>query len=300
MKTSNKISFATLVVAGAMTPLLGSVVDLQALQAGHASVIAAYTFEGERNATDGSGTWLAEKADAVGSNLIQNQLTATGPRYATQMAGFDNSTSCANMVALGNGSYGAGLKTEAALTYPSSGTIEYLVKFATGTTSAFVLTNQSGAGDTRMRFLTTNNVKAQMGIGDLTSHDLIGGSTDVDFILGDWYYVVQTWEIVGTTVTLNAWVADLTTSGDLTQTIVNASNPYGSSGAPTDTLLIGGANNGNRANCALDALSVYDEILTADTIAQHFNSITGIPEAASASLLLAFAALIPVLRRRRK
>jgi hypothetical protein len=113
-------------------------------------------------------------------------------------------------------------------------------------------------------------------LGENVAHDLIGGETSVAYgESGDWYYVAQNWSISGGTVTMDAWVANLTTGGLLTKTIDGASNAFV---GDTATILNLGGSAKRFAECGLDALAIYNSPLNEATILSHFNTIATTPQ----------------------
>lgn len=280
-----------------------TVATLQEMQAANPNVAYQYTFEGTYEATGGTGTWIDQKVGSGTPDLKQGGSAVN--RIAEQKTpGYDSSTNYAEFIAFGSGAQGEALLSDATISYATAGTIEYLVQFGSGMTSAnsgsrFLISGDGSGDNDRLRFLAVAPVtsgaapdKAVMTLGTNTPHDLIGGTTSVGYVVGDWYYVAQTWSILDGVVTMDAWVANLTAGGPLTQTINDASNAF--VGNTTTILNLGGATN-TYAIGNLDALAIYNTILDFETIQSHFYAI---PE--PASLALIGVALIPCLRRRLK
>ena len=277
-----------------VSPLRATVATLQEIQAASSNISYQYSFEGTYSS--GTGTWLDQK---VGSNtpaLTQGPL-APGRIAEQKTPGYDSSTHYAEFTALANGTSGDSLLSSTAITYATAGTIEYLVQFGTNTAARNLISGDGSGANDRLRFLATGSAgdKANMVLGGNTGFDLIGGTTSVSFVTGNWYYVAQNWSIVGSTVTIDAWVANLTAGGALTQTISGATNTF--VGDTTTILNLGGAS-GTYANGNLDALGIYSSQLNQATITSHFNSIS-VPEPSTYLLMgVAVAAFIPSLRRR--
>lgn len=294
MKISKNISLVVAVTLVSLSPLRATVATLQDMQAANPNVVYQYTFEGTY--VSGGGTWLDQKVGSGTPDLVQGPL-APGRVAEQKTPGYDSSTSYAEFVALGNGNSGDSLLSGGTITYATAGTIEYLVQFGTNTGARNLISGDGSGSDDRLRFLATGSAgnKANMVLGANTGFDLIGGTTSVNYVVGDWYYVVQTWSILENQVTINAWVANLTAGGSLTQTISGATNSF--VGDTTTVLNLGGAS-GSYANGNLDALAIYGSQLSLSTITSHYNSIS-VPEPGTYLLMgIAAAAFIPSLRRR--
>lgn len=294
MKISKIISLTAVVIFASLPSLRATVATLQQMQAANPNVAYQYSFEGTYSS--GGGTWLDQKVGSGSPNLVQGPL-APG-RVAEQKApGYDSSTNYAEFSGLANSSAGDSLLSSGSITYAAAGTIEYLVQFGTNTGARNLISGDGSGANDRLRFLATGAAgdKANMVLGANTGFDLIGGTTSVSFVTGDWYYVAQNWSIVGTTVTIDAWVANLTAGGSLTQTISGATNSF--VGDTTTILNLGGAS-GTYANGNLDALAIYGSQLSQATILSHFESIS-VPEPSTCFLMgLAMVSFIPSLKRR--
>jgi hypothetical protein len=258
-----------------------SVSDLESAQAAHSNIVYQYTFEGA-----GRTARLDQKISPNSPDLVQYKLTVAND--ITFSAGYDSSSQAAatwaGTLASGKRSTGTAMKTAETLSMPTSGTIEYMVKAAAINDSGFAVTGIGGTD--RWYFMyngTTNSTtpKASMTLGANVAHDLIGGTTAVAYEANHWYYVAQTWRISGGTVTMNAWVADMSIETPvLTQTIVNKTAAHMS----TTTNLFRLGSNTDTANFFkgnLDAVAVYSTTLDAATIASHFDAI---PKAATVGL----------------
>ncbi len=293
-----------------MAPLFGSVADLETLQFGHTSLAYQYTFEGTYTAADGTGTWINQKVDDSGVNLAQNPFPTA---LTTQSSGFDMSSKMASFGgASSQGVAGSGLLASETINLGTTATVEFLVSFGNMTTPGynpkerFLIEGANGTTNGRTTFgIVSQSCDAFSNmVGGPSQLNLIGGTSDVAYAQDTWYYVVQTFTVNAGQITINAWVADLTNDGELTQVLTDITKAF-TGDISTTYMSLGrsaGAHTTTQRTAAvadLDALAFYDSVLDMDTINEHFNSIT-IPEAGSAALVLAFAALIPVLRRRRK
>lgn len=308
MKISRKISLAALLIAAAVPMLSGSIVDLEAVQASESSLVCQYTFEGTYTTSGGTGTWLNQKAPS-GANLSQFPMPiAETNRTASQMINaVDNTSSYADFTAFGSGAKGAGLRTTGAVDLGTSWTVEYLVYFGTmappgtGSASRMMFTAETSGANARMRFAVVDSTcdRASVIVGTNTPHNLIGGTTEVAYAQDNWYYVAETFTIADGQVTINAWVANLTTGGDLTQTIVNATNGY--DGTTSGLLDLGHPASGTNTatDGGLDSIAIYNALLDESVITTHFNTITGIPEPAFSALAMGAAALLALSVRRR-
>jgi len=308
MKISKTISSTAIVVAASVPVLFGSIVDLEAVQASTSALVCQYTFEGTYTTSGGTGTWLNQKAPS-GSNLTQFPMpVAETNRTASQMINaYDNTSSYADFNAFGSGAKGAGLRTTGAVDLGTSWSVEYLVYFGamtpptTGAASRMMFAAETSGANARMRFTVVDATcdRASIIVGTNTPHNLIGGTAEVAYAQDNWYYVVETFTVADGQVTINAWVANLTNGGDLTQTIADATNGF--DGTTSGLLDLGHPSSGTNtaADGGLDSIAIYNAVLDADTITAHFNSLTGIPEPAFASFAIgAFVMLIGCARRR--
>lgn len=298
-------NFHLAVVASAFAMLLstathaGLVADLESLQAAHSNIQHHYTFEGTYVLPDQTGTWLDNKA-AASPALVQT-LFEPARKADQQTPGYDSSTNFADFLGWASGGKGDGL-TAMPITFATSGTIEYLVQFGPMDTSSHFMVSGDGTGaNDRFQFLIAYGgatATAQMTLGTNTPVDVIGGTTAVPYQEDDWYYVAQNWDIAGGSVTMDAWVANLTDGGALTKTVDGVSNTF--AGDTVAELYLANLANisGFFADGGLDAIAIYDAPLDAATITSHFNTIA-IPETSSfVSMCLAFVVMAGVRRRR--
>ncbi len=259
---------------------MASVIDLESAQAGSANIQHQFTFEGTYNSGDSTGTWLDNKA--VASPVLVQTLVEPTRKADQQTSGYDSSSKFANFDAFASGAKGDGLQSSATITYAISGTIEYMVQFGVISSNNYMIGGDGSGLNDRLRPLSANGTKAQMTMGNNTPRDLIGGTSVIPYTAGDWYYVAQTWNISGGNVTLNAWVANMSSATPtLTKTINGLSNVF--VGDTTSKLYLGSVNGAlSFMDGGLDALAVYNTQLSVATITDHFNVI---PEPATFSLL---------------
>jgi hypothetical protein len=281
---------------------MASVINLESLQATNANIQHQYTFEGTYDAGTSTGAWLDNKAVAT-PDLSQTLFEAT--RKADQQASaYDSSSKFANFDAFSSGAKGDGLTSGASsITFATSGTIEYLVQVGTMATNNYgrfmVSGDGAGGSNDRFQFLVmygTGVNEARMSLGANSQRVVFGGSTGVAYNEGDWYYVAQTWDFSsGSSITMNAWVANLS-AGDksLTKTVNNQVNSFAGNGVAELEL----GNLGNAANYfadgGLDALAVYNVKLSESDLTGHLSVI---PEPATLGLLGAAALGLLGLRR---
>jgi hypothetical protein len=261
----------------------GTVADLEALQSANGNLAHQYTFEGTYDAGTSTGTWLDNKAAATPD--LSQTLFEAARKADQQTSAYDSSSKFANFDAFSSGAKGDGLTSGASsITFATSGTIEYLVQVGTMTNNGagrfMVSGDGAGGSNDRFQFLVmygTGVNEARMSLGANSQRVVFGGSTGVAYNEGDWYYVAQTWDFSsGSSVTMNAWVANLT-AGDksLTKTVNNQVNSFAGNGVAELEL----GNLSNQANYfadgGLDALAVYDAKLSESTIQNHFDKIQG-------------------------
>ncbi len=250
-----------------------NVADLEAMQAANGNIQHQFTFEGTYNSADATGAWLDNKA-AASPSLIQDGFEDPTRTANKVNPGYDISSSFADFSSFASGVKGDALKSSATITYAASGTIEYLVQFGNMDGSRYVINGDGSGANDRLRFMVIDSTgsKAMMQMGANIAHDLIGGTTSVAYgETGDWYYVAQNWSISGGTVTMDAWVANLTAGGPLTKTINGASNVF--DGNTTTILNLGGAAN-TFADFGMDALAIYDRPLNVSEIEEHMEIAT--------------------------
>jgi hypothetical protein len=272
----------------------GTVMDLESLQAASGNIQHQFTFEGTYNSADATGAWLDNKA-AASPNLIQDGFEDPTRTANQGNPGYDISSSFADFSSFASGTKGDALKSSATITYAASGTIEYLVQFGNMDGSRYVINGDGSGANDRLRFMAIDSTgsKAMMQMGANVAHDLIGGTTSVAYgETGDWYYVAQNWSISSGTVTMDAWVANLTAGGPLTKTINGASNVF--DGNTTTILNLGGAAN-TFADFGMDALAIYSSQLSEAVITSHFNAI---PEPATLGLVAVASLVLLGIRRR--
>ena len=246
----------------------GAVRDLEEAQAAEAGIAYQYTFEG------GEPDALNQKVNPYEPDLEQ-VLLEPNRKADFPTAGYDSSTRYADFLAWASGSKGDGLRSETDIAFAAAGTIEYLVQFGAMSDNHFVLKGSGTGADARMYFCNVNGAvpKALMVMGPNVGYDLIGGTSGVAYTNDVWYYVAQTWSISGGTVTMNAWVSDLSdVIPTLVKTIDGASNSY--DGDTTSKLDLANAGGSNFADCGLDALAIYDAQLDVSTIQSHFSVFT--------------------------
>jgi hypothetical protein len=276
-----KIALTAMVCLLAGIVSAGTVADLEALQAASKNIQHQFTFEGTYDSGNGKGSWLDNKA-ASSPDLVQDGVEDPARMANSENPGYDSSTSFADFSALASGVKGDALKSSAPITYAASGTIEYLVRFGPMNTSSILIGGGGNGANARLRLIMTDSAgsKAQMQMGANVGYDLIGGETSVAYgESGDWYYVAQNWSISGGTVTMDAWVANLTAGGPLTKTINGASNVFE---GDTATILNLGGSAKRFAECGLDALAIYNSPLNEAAIISHFKGIATVTNTAAA------------------
>ncbi len=264
---------------------------LESSQAGHIDIAHQYTFAGDFVSSNGAGTWLEDK---VGTAHLSQTLFESH-RIADQLLGFDGQTPSAHFDAWESGAKGDGLQSVIKITYATSGTIEYMVQFGTTDNNNFMISGDGSGANDRLRFLSSDGTKAQMTMGSVSGHDLIGGTTGVGYTSGDWYYVAQTWSISAGSVTMNAWVANMNdTTPTLTKTIDGEINDF--DGDMTTTLYLGSVTGGSDFMAGgLDAIAIYDAVLDPATFQSHLDDVL-IGPARPATILSVSAVSGDVLR----
>jgi hypothetical protein len=251
---------------------------LEQLQAADPNIQQQYTFEGEDDAARRN-----MKVTPFAPSLAEYTNTGSLVVPVSYPAGWQGSGTVARTSAgglsSGSRSTGSALKTNAAITLTTSGTIEFLIKADVLNDQGFALSGISGSGGTASRWYffqnsTTDTNVARMTYGNNTPHNLIGGATGVAYNANDWYYVAQTWSITDGTVTLNAWVANLSAETPvLTQTISGATAVH--QGGLTTLLRVGSlTDTANFFRGEVDAVAIYNSALGAETIQSHFETLT--------------------------
>jgi hypothetical protein len=288
------------VFLGVASHAFASVIALQNAQAANANIVYQYTFDGSTTAER-----LDQKISPNTPDMVQFTTSGYSPA-SSFVAGFDGSGIAvqteAGTLSGGSRPTGAALKTNATITLTTSGTIEFIVKAEILNDSGFALSGISGSGTTSSRWYFFQNGTAatdvaRMTYGNNTPYTLIGGTTGVAYNADDWYYVAQTWSITGGTVTLNAWVANLSDATPaLTQTISGATATH--QGGLTTLLRVGSlTDTANFFRGEVDAVAIYDTALSASTIQSNFNAI---PEPTVFGLLgITISGMALALHRRR-
>lgn len=234
------------------------VADLEEFQAGSPSLLYHYTFEGANRVER-----LAQKKDPFRPEL--SEYTNPG-RFVDPVTfpsglnghGFAVRTSAGGL-ALGQRKTGSALESRLTLTFPQSGTIEFLIRPGLIDDQGCGIAGEDG--ETRWRFFQNGGVDSGIAvstIGDNVPLTLIGEGTAVPYVAGHWYYVIQSWSVRDGRVVLNAWVADLNAlSPRIVQTISEAR--HGHAGGFDSRLRIGSLNDSLAYfRGDIDALAVYN------------------------------------------
>lgn len=289
MKKSIIISFG-IAFTTCSSLVSASVADLEALQAANPNIVYQYTFEGNTEAEQ-----LSQK---VGTGTPDMKQTLFEPARVVDFLtpGYDSSTRFADFSAFASGAKGDGLQSETAVTFSTSGSVEFLFQLGTVSANNFMIAGDGTGSDDRWRPLSYDGTAAYTTIGNNTKRELIGGSTGIAYNVGDWYYVAQSWNIVGGSVTIDAWVANLSDANPaLTKVVDGLSNAF--SGDGSTTLYLGSVNGSlNFADGGLDSLAIYNTALGQADFQAHFNSI---PEPSSVALIGGIMGMFVVVRKRR-
>ncbi len=269
----HKIILLVILLAGVAS---ADVAGLEKLQATHDDVLYQYTFEGGRSEAFGQ---------KVGSQKPAVEKFLTAGNHADEaisfVPGYDQSSMAlqtkTGWISGGKRNTGAALKSLKSINFPALGTIEYLVKADEINDSGFAVSGDVSDPKTRWYFFLNGGAdtgKASMRLGGLgTAYDLIGGATGVSYKQKTWYYVAQTWNASEGVVTMNAWVADLSSeTPELKRTVMNQGAPH--AGGMEALLRLGSVSDtGNFFRGKLDAVAIYGKQLSESTIQEHFNSI---------------------------
>ena len=188
------------------------------------------------------------------------------------------------------------------MTLTTTGSIEYLFKQETAGASSFVF-GGSGGTNSRWYFLNFNSTDTvgSMTLGALTTQPaVLGAGTSVPYVVGNWYYVAQTWSISGGTATMNAYVANLTGGNTtLTQTVSGATNAHN---AGLSYIMAIGSNtaNANFFTGGVDAVAIYNTALAGSTFQSHLDEIYAIPEPSTVALFVLGFGVVGWVRRKRR
>lgn len=299
---SLNITFTALALLALALPAAhAQVIALQDAQATNASILYQYSFEGSDDAER-----LGQKISPNTPALVTYSVTGTAVVPVSFVDGLDDSGTAirtsAGAISGGVRNSGSAVTTTSNITYTSSGTIEFLVKADLQNDGGYAVAGT--AGTSRWRFFqngaTNSGGTALTTIGNNVPLTLMGGSTGVAYNVNEWYYVAQTWNITGTNVTINGWVANLSAeTPQLVQTIVGATHGHTGNfssdfriGSLTDTLSF--------FRGEVDAVAIYGSVLSESTINDHF--LTVVPEPSSMALLLlgGLCAAVAIHRRRNR
>jgi len=296
-----------------------TVATLQELQVANANAVYQYSFEGANDSV-----YLPRRTDKIGGVVLANLATGFSVSYANSTLLADGSPATPPRTAFDSSSFaaftrdgastnGASLSnsTAGAFTLSLTGTIEYLIKptiindggYAIGAT-----VTAAGSGTNNPRFIFHYNGGAATNIaystlGTASGVALIGGSTGVSYSADNWYYVAQTWSISSVsngTVTMNAWVANLT-AGDtsLTQTINGVSHAFNAANLNSASFGLGTYAGGTttRFDGGFDALTIYNTALDSSVLQAHLGVV---PEPSTVALFVLGFGVVGWVRRKRR
>ena len=290
MKISTMMSGLT--AAGMLAWTMGAgatVLDFQAAQQAEPSLLDQYTFDA------GSLTAALLDQEAPANDLLEN---GTG---LAQASSFDGVAQSALSIPSG-----AGWAAQTSGTAFDASTVEMLLRPTGDTFGEGHIISQLTLGQ-RFYFAQVNeSLKWRRGNDIAGGREVMGGSSGVDFVLNNWYYValVSTFDDQGTgpgtddTFILNAYVKDLTAGGPLVQTLSNVVGDSADGGSSGGSSAVNVGRNVASGSIEwfgeVDALAIYTDALSAATIQSHVDAV---PEP-SALALLALSAVLLRLRRR--
>lgn len=275
------------------------------VQANSSGVVYQYTFEGAATINR-----LEQKISPNAPPLVTNKTTGWGsveysnnPNNASSSS-FDSSSFAVFTKHGSSTKSGIAVKADAAVSLSMTGTIEFMVRANTINDDAFGIAGSATTGsNSRWYFLRNGGAGTDTAytiLGANSQKELIGGSTEVEYTAGDWYYVAQTWSIADGNITIDAYVANLTLgSTSLTQTIDGVTNAH--DGGLADLLRIGSTTDTTGYfNGGFDAVAIYNTALDASTLQDHLDTLL-VPEPSTTALAaVAFGMLGLVARRKRK
>jgi hypothetical protein len=280
------------VAAGMLAWTVGagaSVSDFQAIQQTEPSLLDQYTFDA------GSLTAALLDQEAPANDLLEN---GTGLAQASSLDGVAQS-------ALSIPS-GAGWAAQTSGTaFGNASTVELLLRPTGDTFGEGHIISQFTTGQRFFLTQVNESLKWRRGNDIAGGREIMGGSSGVDFVQDNWYYValVSAFDNKGNgngpddEFILNAYVKDLTAGGPLVQTLNNIIGDAADGGNGGSSAVNVGRNvaSGNIDWFGeVDALAIYTDTLSGATIQSHVDVI---PEPTSLALL-ALSVLLLRLRRR--
>ena len=267
-----------------------TVLEFQALQQAEPGLLSQYTFDA------GSLSAALQDQTATANHLLEN---GTGLAQASSLDGVAQS---ALRIPDGAG-YAA---QTSGTTFGDASTVELLLRPTGDTFGEGHIISQFTSGQRHYFTQVNESLKWRRGNDIAGGREVMGGSSGVDFVLNNWYYValVSTFDDQGTgpgtddTFILNAYVKDLTAGGPLVQTLSNVVGDSADGGSSGGSSAVNVGRNVASGSIEwfgeVDALAIYTDALSAATIQSHVDAV---PEP-SALALLALSAVLLRLRRR--
>jgi len=258
-------------------PARATVVELRDLASAEASLRHQWTFEGSAEAE--------RLADSAGTAGLSRVVGGAGTP-ADFTSGYDAVGTAAQTyrtdLSTGSGYLSSGFAL------PQVGTVEYLFCPDNNAGGHIVSTNPSAG---RMYFGLNDGTDwsgdppaAGVGFGNgawpTPRAEFMTASTSPDFQAGHWYYVAVPYTHSGSTVSFDAYVADLTEGQTtLTHAIAGGSRPAGSAAFNSTPMGIGmqGMNNNNFYAGATDEVAVYAASLSSGVLQDHLDALYAPP-----------------------
>lgn len=262
--------FSRLAIAGFLMMLApcsvnAGTAELRGLVAADASLQHLYTFEG---ATDAE-----RRQDSEGSVDLVNVTGASGGNAANiaYLSGFDGTSTVYAPEYTGTFDVGAGLQSTANVNWSNTLTVESIVRADGASGNQYVIAGPGTGDGGRGYWLYTQPTKFRTAVSN--TGGLNDASTDIAAITtGHWYYVVSTYEQIGSNVTINSYIADLSAhQTTLNHVIVDdtRTNPYGSSSKIGVGMFSGGSQ--EFFDGRLDEVAVYNSELGQSTLQSHLD-----------------------------
>ena len=274
------VVFAAATAVLMSVPAFGSVVDLRGIVSGEAALVHHYTFEGATDAERlldkaAGGDDLSVVSYGTGSTTIgaANGISFTGPAW-------DGTTTTLTPYNDGGGisSGGAGLSTVSNIGLPATMTVETIFRpMATPSGEGYGLSARPTGGQRGYYLMEDANNRLPTVIGD----DYYGADNNrtvlAYFRPGEWYYMVNTYDVSGGNTTINSHIANLS-QGDtgLTKVLdgVVASGSYGTS-APLGVGLADWVGQSlQRAYVGqIDEVAIYNAVLDQAAAQTHYTAL---------------------------
>lgn len=255
-----------------MASAWGSVADWRGLAASDPDLIHHWTFEGA------SGAERQQDKQGTANLTVAGPSGMSSPTFAT---GFDASTTAANFA----GATGKGFHS-ASFIHPEEGTVEFLYRPDVIASSMHMVATSVGGGN-RLYYGAGIDTGTEIVNGLAIGHDgtaqswvnsqghYLTSSTAPDLEAGHWYYVAVARKRTGTSIAVDAYVADLTEGQSQLTHAISTTKTCQNANFGTQALGIGMRGTGSDLvfDGGIDEVAHYDATLNQPTLQTHLDAL---------------------------